>query len=584
MLDPPNDPDLAENRSNVAPTVAATAASDFLAYLEDRRLIDAGAARRALAAHEEAGQAIDVVLAELGLLRDEALERQLSAFFNYPVIQRTDAPNELVLEGAVPAEFLRRNQLLLLSDGETVAVATADPFNTSALDSLSYYLGKPITISLVGRRDFQTIVRGLYQSEPQTQGPSDGDASVVAVRDEDIQRLKDLASEAPVIRLVNRLLHASVEQRASDIHIEPLPNFVRVRYRIDGRLIEAERLQTDIAPAVATRIKILAKLNIAERRMPQDGRIRVVARGREIDVRVSSVPTQHGESIVMRILDKAQIDLNFESLGLDGFARTALDRVLTEPNGIVLVTGPTGSGKTTTLYAALKLLNSADRKVFSVEDPIEYELDGINQMQVKPGIGLDFIHCLRAILRQDPDIIMLGEIRDVETARTAIQASLTGHLVLSTLHTNSAAASITRLIDMGVEDFLLASSLTGVFAQRLVRRLCTACSRPRRHEPALISRLTADLSTNERSIGEAELRDAVGCPTCGHTGFKGRTTISEAILINDDVRGHILSRAGEREIEAAARVQGMETLYQCGLRKAFLGQTTLEEVLRTARA
>jgi general secretion pathway protein E len=291
----------------------------------------------------------------------------------------------------------------------------------------------------------------------------------------------------------------------------------------------------------------------------------------------------HGESIVLRILDQEQVELSFAALGFDGATIDTLNRLLALPNGIVLVSGPTGSGKTTTLYTALKILNSVERKVFSIEDPIEYQLQGVNQMQIKPAIGLDFVHCLRAILRQDPDVIMIGEMRDVETASTAIRASLTGHLVLSTVHTNSAAASVTRLLDMGVDDYLLASSLFGVLAQRLVRRLCPDCAEPAAPDPSLLERLQGAFPGSARPAAAGHMYRAVGCPACRHTGFRGRTSIAETLVIDEAVRARIKAGTADREIEAAALVNGMETLYQSGLRKVFAGETTLDEVLRVAR-
>jgi general secretion pathway protein E len=398
----------------------------------------------------------------------------------------------------------------------------------------------------------------------------------------DVQRLRDLASEAPTIRLVNQIITQAVEDNSSDIHIEPNINATLVRYRIDGMLRTAHTLDPGSRAAITSRIKIMAKLDIAERRLPQDGRIKIAVRGVDIDFRVSTIPTAFGESVVMRILDRSRVELDFVKLGFSDAHVRLLEDLLSQPNGIVLVTGPTGSGKTTTLYTALKGLNSSDRKIFTVEDPIEYQLAGINQVQVQPAIGLSFPSSLRSILRQDPDIIMIGEIRDLETARIAIQSSLTGHLVLSTLHTNSAAATITRLIDMGVENYLLASTVKGVLAQRLVRRLCPHCSCPHEGADHWAAEFRREVKIVE-ALGKPDIRQARGCVECGHTGFSGRSTIAELLPIDTEIQSLVLATAADAQINTVARDHGMITMYESGIAKVWRGQTTLEEVLRATR-
>jgi general secretion pathway protein E len=562
----------------------------FLEFLRERGVLDAAAVERAAKVQFETGQRIDVVIAELGLVPAHEFMAAVSDYFGYPVLGEADLPvvPDPDLENLLKPDFLSRNGLLpVAATADRLVIATTDPFGTETLAAVAYLVEKPVAPCLVSPPDFAAALKRLYEpaeAPGEAGAPGAQTAEEVFVSDDDVQRLKDVASEAPVIRLVNRLMTSAVLQRASDIHIEPGVDALRVRYRIDGVMTEVERLLPEMQAGVASRVKILAKLNIAERRMPQDGRIKIAVAGREIDLRISTTPVMYGESIVMRILDQEQVDLSFAALGFDDRTAGILSGLLGLPNGIILVSGPTGSGKTTTLYSALKILNSVERKVFSIEDPIEYQLQGVNQMQIKPAIGLDFVHCLRSILRQDPDVIMVGEMRDVETASTAIRASLTGHLVLSTVHTNSAAASVTRLLDMGVEDYLLASSLSAVLAQRLVRRLCDDCAAPAPTTSAMQNRLKAAFAGHANPPSAEMLRRPVGCPACRHTGFRGRTSIAEILLVDDAVRGFIKAGTSDREIEAAGLGNGMETLYQNGLRKVFGGETSLEEVLRVARS
>jgi general secretion pathway protein E len=373
-----------------------------------------------------------------------------------------------------------------------------------------------------------------------------------------------------------------VEQGASDIHLEPFEGRLRVRYRVDGALREVEAPPSRLALAVISRVKIMARLNIAERRLPQDGRIRLATRGREIDLRVSTAPSVHGESVVLRILDREGVSLDFVDLGFSDDAAATYLQLLENPHGVLLLTGPTGSGKTTTLYASLLRLNTDERKILTVEDPVEYQLEGIVQVQVKPEIELTFASALRSFLRQDPDVMMVGEIRDLETAQIAVQAALTGHLVLSTLHTNEAAGAVTRLLEMGVPDYLLTSTLNGVAAQRLVRRLCPDCREAYAPDKALIRRLKMD----KLLPGGAPktLYRASGCEACGGVGYRGRLGIIEVLAMSDEVRRLILTQADARAIEQAARAEGMRTLYEDALAKAAGGATSVEEVLRTTRS
>jgi general secretion pathway protein E len=369
--------------------------------------------------------------------------------------------------------------------------------------------------------------------------------------------------------------------RASDIHIEPFENSLKVRYRIDGVMHEQETPPKRLAAAIISRVKILASLDIAERRLPQDGRIRLRVQGKEVDFRVSTVPTMHGESVVMRILDKKGVVLDFDRLGFgEGKLNTNFQSSLKQPNGILLVTGPTGSGKTTTLYTALDQLNQPDVKILTVEDPVEYQMAGINQIQVKPQIDLTFANALRSIVRQDPDIIMIGEIRDLETAQIAVQSALTGHLVLSTLHTNDAPSSVNRLLDMGVEDYLLTSTVIGILAQRLVRTLCKECREPYTPLPEVVEEMKLPKSTTGLS---PQLYRAVGCPACGGTGFVGRVAILEMMPMTDRIRPLVMRHANAAELRAAAIADGMEPMFDDGVKKALAGVTTMEEVVRATR-
>ena len=552
------------------------------AALRDQNLLDDLAARRARRAQSQSNERFDIVLTRLGLVTDVALAGVLSQLLEIPLAQARDYPDVALFAKALQPAFLKANRLLPLSDGvDGVAFATADPFNAEALTALSYLLERPIALRMAPAGELDRRIERLYG--PKDPKENSNTFAVPAQSDdagaEDVRRLEDMASEAPVIKLVHNLIAKAVEAQASDIHIEPREDSIRVRYRIDGVLHTAETLPLSVRAALSSRVKIMAQLNIAERRLPQDGRIKITVRGHEIDLRVSTMPTLNGESVVLRILDRSSVNLEFPALGFSGAGLDGFERLLREPNGIILVTGPTGSGKTTTLYTALSTLNDSGRKLFTVEDPIEYQLAGVNQIQVNPKIGLNFATALRSILRQDPDIVMVGEIRDLETAEMAIRASLTGHLVLSTVHTNSAAATITRLLDMGVQDYLLASSLKGVLAQRLVRKLCRHCASPADVPAAIISKLAGP---GHGPIDLSGARNAKGCDKCRQTGFSGRTTIYELLPMTKSVRDVVVQSGTERAIEDIALAEGMEAMRHNGLQKILDGETTVDEVLRVS--
>ena len=554
---------------------------EFGDFLRAENIVDRLALDRAASAARTAGERLDRVLTKLGLVSEVNLAVALARFLSLDLAKPGDEPREPLLAALIEADFVRRNHILPLAlDGDILSVGVTDPLNEEPIRALAYLTNLTVKVRIFTPADFEKAFDALYAvrgSDQAAIGPTVGESVEF-----DVQRLRDIASEAPVIRLVNQIITGAVEARASDIHIEPNVDQVVVRYRIDGVLRNAQVLAPALRAAITSRLKIMAKLDLAERRLPQDGRIKIAIRGVDIDFRVSTLPTTFGESVVLRVLDRNRVALDFVELGFFRDQIAAFEKLLDEPNGIILVTGPTGSGKTTTLYTALKSLNSSERKIFSVEDPVEYQLAGINQVQVQAEIGLDFPQALRAILRQDPDIIMIGEIRDLPTARIAIQSSLTGHLVLSTLHTNSAASAITRMIDIGVENYLLASTVKGVIAQRLVRKLCRHCAREHKQAAHWVRELRRTVPRIER-LGDPKVRGAFGCNECGGTGHMGRSTIAEVLLIDSEAQSLILAKSSDDQLEKAARGRGMRSMYEMGAAKVWQGETTMDEVLRATR-
>lgn len=531
----------------------------------------------------ETGDRFEAVLINLGLVSESDIVAAMADELGLKVASSDEFPDETVLDEGISRKFLREAKVFALEQSDdTVHLAMADPLDSYVRQAISLSSGRRVAVLLASPSDI------LAAHERQQAGGRSQLGRIVDELDEvsdagateDIDRLRDLASEAPVIRLVNLLVVNAIEARASDIHIEPFRNRLIVRYRIDGILIQANEPPARLRAAVVSRIKIMARLNIAERRLPQDGRIRFTFRGRELDLRVSTMPTMYGETVVMRILDRSKLVDNFSALGFQPDSERLISELLQRPQGIVLVTGPTGSGKTTTLYTGLLQLNHPDRKLYTVEDPIEYELEGVNQVQVKSQIGLSFAQVLRSILRQDPDVIMVGEIRDLETAEVAVQASLTGHLVLSTLHTNDAAGSVTRLLDMGAADYLITSTVAGIIAQRLVRCLCPSCRQPYQPEAGLLHRLAPTIC----EPGDArQLYRAAGCSDCHNTGYRGRMTISEILVMTDELRGLVAARADAAALRKAAIRGGMRSMQADGIQKALAGLTTADEVLRVTR-
>lgn len=551
----------------------------FLDYLDERQVLDRPEIARTRGAVSATRHPVDTVILELGLMNESRLADHQALFLGLERAGPADFPDDLSQADALPAEFLKRAQLIpICHTPERVVIATAKPLEPDCARALGYYLGRDVQLRVATAGDVSAFFKRIALDDPHASlgEPADSGEAI----EDDVERLRDVAREAPVIRQVNRLIASAAERQASDIHIEPLEDRVEVRFRIDGVLANAETLAKDMQAGIVSRIKIMARLNIAEQRLPQDGRIKIPVRGDEIDLRVSTIPTLHGESVVLRILNRETVALDFPSLGFAPPSVAKLRRLISQANGIMLVTGPTGSGKTTTLYTALKELNKRESKVFTVEDPIEYHLDGVNQTHVRPQIGLDFASALRSILRQDPDIIMVGEIRDRETASVAVQASLTGHLVLSTLHTNSAAATISRLLDMGVDDYLLVSVLRGVLGQRLVRKLCPDCRQARDAPADLIRHLAAQGS----ALRPETVYSAKGCERCQGAGYRGRTTIYEILEMTERIKELVLARAGNVRIEEEARLAGMIPLFECGVAKAAAGETSLEEVVKAANS
>jgi general secretion pathway protein E len=545
--------------------------------------IDLASLERALRIQKEgAKERLGSLLVTLGMAAAKDVAQALASQQGLAFIDSAQFPDSPMLEEKVSARFLKDIRALPISeDAQTLTLAMADPTDAYAIKAFQMVTGRQVQVVAAVPADIEAALDKLYNKKS---GATDLDGAIRLDGDDlaaDVQQLKDLASEAPVIRLVSQLITKALEVRASDIHIEPFDDRLIIRYRIDGVMHAQDSPPKRLAPAVISRVKILANLDIAERRLPQDGRIRLRAQGKEIDLRVSTVPTMHGESVVMRILDKGGVVLDFDRLGFTGKLAHDFQHCLKQPNGILLVTGPTGSGKTTTLYTALAQLNQPDVKILTVEDPVEYQMQGVNQIQVKPQIDLTFANALRSIVRQDPDIIMIGEIRDLETAQIAVQSALTGHLVLSTLHTNDAPSSINRLLDMGVQDYLLTSTLIGVLAQRLVRTLCDQCREPYSPMPEVVQEMGLMRLWNRPE--PITLYKPVGCANCSQTGFLGRVAICEMMPMSESVRSLVMRHANASDLRVAALAQGMQPMYDDGLSKALAGVTTIEEVVRATR-
>jgi general secretion pathway protein E len=522
------------------------------------------------------------ILVKLGFISEDDLLRALAFQLGLKYLKFSEFPKMIPEDSYPTVKFMKQYKFVPIGvENNVLKVAMADPLNEYVLNALRLFSGKSMEIFLSSEKDIMEAIEQYFGGDVQMTSIMEGmreESSELAEIDlqEDVHHLRDMAFEAPIVKLVNMIITRAVESRASDIHIEPFENNVKVRYRIDGALSDVESLPKRVQPAVVSRIKIMSRLNIAERRLPQDGRIKLRVSGRDIDLRISTIPTIYGESIVMRILDRGSALIILEHLGFPEKTLEKYKKLITTPYGMLLVTGPTGSGKTTTLYASLSKINSVDKKIITIEDPIEYQIEGINQIQVNPKIGLTFANGLRHIVRQDPDIIMVGEIRDIETAEIAIHSALTGHLVFSTLHTNDAPGAVTRLLDMGIEGFLVSSSLIGVLAQRLVRVICPTCKEPFNPPQKLVEKVEFPLS-------DVTTYHGIGCEECRYTGYRGRTGIFELMIMDDEIRRLVLEKASVDVIRQRAVAQGMQVLRECGWQKVRQGITTIEEVLRVTQ-
>ncbi len=531
---------------------------------------------RAQAASAELGNRLADVLVQLGLVSEPDLTQVRAQLHGVPLVRAEDFPSVLPEVPGVQRAFLVSHHALPLAVDESgFAVAVSDPGDGFVLKALRLASGLPLKVSVAAAGDIDKALSERGEAGPEADGSDGADVE----SGEFVEHLRDLASEAPVIRMVNTLIGRVIELRASDIHLEPFEDGLHLRYRVDGALDTAEVIAPRLGAAVSSRVKLLAHLDIAERRLPQDGRIRTRVKGREIDLRVSTVPSVHGESVVMRVLDRTAVRLSLADMGIPADTLGLFSDMLARPHGILLVTGPTGAGKTTTLYAGLSQLDAGTQKIVTVEDPVEYQLPGIVQIQVHAQIGLTFANALRSILRQDPDVVMIGEMRDGETAQIAVQAALTGHLVLSTLHTNDAASAVIRLVDMGVERFLITSTVNGVVAQRLVRTLCPHCKVP--EVPA--AGWLQSTGLHHHLAPGAPIYQPRGCAQCRGTGYRGRLGIYELLVIDDALRRAIGDGADAGALQALAVQRGMRSLHDDGLRRVAAGLTSYEEVLRATQ-
>ena len=550
-------------------------------FLREQRLVGADQLNELNEEHKATGKPLADVVVDLGIIEKSELLRRIADHLGYDFLGELPGqfPGEAI--AAVTGKLARNYGVMpLRADDQNIDLLVTDPFNTQAVDDLTFALGRSVRLFFADPDKVDVQIKQHYGEDEESiddllQEISSG-GLVTEGRELSEHDIESMAEQTPIIRFVNLVVGQAIRDKAIDIHFEPFEHEFKIRYRIDGALYEMAPPPKALALPIISRIKVLASLNIAERRIPQDGRIKITLGGRQVDLRVSTLPTQFGESVVLRVLDQSAVQLDISQLGMPEDVINGIQEIIRRPNGIFIVTGPTGSGKTTTLYSGLRIINTADLKLLTAEDPVEYEIEGIMQVPVNPLVGLTFASALRSFLRQDPDVIMVGEIRDLETAQIAIQASLTGHLVLSTLHTNDSAGAVTRLIDMGVEPFLIASTLEAVLAQRLVRRVCTQCKSSYEPAPELLSQL----GVKRENVGDRQFFYGKGCPVCTQTGYRGRLGIYEWLRMSEAVRDLVVQRSPTLVIRQKALEQGMRTLRDDGLRAIFDGNTTIEEVIK----
>ncbi len=558
----------------------------LLALIKERGLIDDLQLEEVEQEMLRTGKSIGEILSDFGLVDTETQLQVVAEYLNTEVVSVDSIEFTPELLGNLPAGTARMYQCVPVEDyGSSVRIAMANPLNPSAVDEISYIVRKEVLPVVGDPKAIAKVIDKYYGDDNESVGDIlkelGADAGIAkeaseAAAAEDAAAMGDLANEVPIVRFVNLVIFQAIQDRASDIHFEPFEDEFKIRYRVDGALYEMTPPPKHLALPVVSRIKVMSNLNISERRLPQDGRISFPIAGKQIDLRVSTLPTQFGESVVLRVLDRSAVNLDLETLGLPKYVGDYVNEAIQQPNGIFVVTGPTGSGKTTTLYSCLRKVNAIDIKLLTAEDPVEFDIEGIMQVAVNEAVGMTFMKALRAFLRQDPDVIMLGEMRDLETSQIAIQASLTGHLVLSTLHTNDAPGAVTRLVDMGVEPFLISSTLMAVLAQRLVRTICKKCRTP--FEPTENQLSLLNLSPHD--IGDKVFYYGRGCQNCNDTGYRGRKGIFELLIVSEAIRNLINERAPSVVLRQKAVELGMVTLREDGLRSIFDGVTTIEEVVK----
>lgn len=549
----------------------------LLSFLQEQGIVRPEQASELLDEQNRTGKPIEQIIADFGIMDESTLLQQIAHYLGLEYVDLTNAHFTPELLAVIPPTTARLHGALPLAyDESSITVALLDPLNQQTLEDLRFTCNKSIQLIIAPLSQIRERIEQFYGKEEAA--VEDLLSQLAGEVSTEVQNLDEsgAANSAPIIKYVNTVIAKAIQAQASDIHFEPFEKEFKIRYRVDGALYEMAPPPKRLALPIISRIKVMSGLNIAERRIPQDGRIQTIMAGRQVDLRVSTLPTQHGESVVLRVLDRSVVNLDLDALGMPDNIRGYIEATIEKPHGIFIVTGPTGSGKTTTLYSCIRRINTIDTKILTAEDPVEYELEGIMQVQVHEGIGLTFARALRAFLRQDPDRILVGETRDLETAQIAIQASLTGHLVLTSLHTNDAPGAITRLIDMGVEPFLISATLEGVLGQRLIRRICPKCKTP--YEPS--ESVLAQIGLSAHDIGDKSFYYGEGCEHCNHTGYKGRKGIYELLDIREPIRQLINEKAPTVVIRQKAIELGMTTLRQDGLRCIFDGETTIEEVLK----